>query len=115
VQHPRSVRALIVDPDTGGPCAGRPRRIWAAVGRALQVLAAPDAHLHGAHRRGTASLRTGDLGCLRAGGVDRHGRLKDLLIVRGCHFPGISGTGASGFIGHPAGSAVAIALDSDSG
>jgi amino acid adenylation domain-containing protein/non-ribosomal peptide synthase protein (TIGR01720 family) len=78
-------RLLIVDPETGEPCA--PDRVGeirvAGPSVAAGYWGRPEAEAFQVTGDGERFLRTGDLGFLRDGELFVTGRLKDLLILRG--------------------------------
>ena len=80
-------RLLIVDPETGKPCArDRVGEIWVAgPSVAAGYWGRPEAEVFQAASAETGErfLRTGDLGFLRDGELFVTGRLKDLIILRG--------------------------------
>jgi acyl-CoA synthetase (AMP-forming)/AMP-acid ligase II len=85
---------VIVDPETRRPCPeGCTGEIWirgAGVARGYWNLADETARTFGMRTTDGQDgfLRSGDLGCVRAGVLHVTGRLKDILIVRGSkHFP----------------------------
>ena len=118
----RDTRVVIVDPETGRPCASdRPGEIWAAgpsVAKGYWNRPGETAHTFGGRLEPSGDgpfLRTGDLGFLRGGELYITGRLKDLIIIDGRnHYPQDIEAAAEG--SHPAvraGCCAAFALEGD--
>jgi acyl-CoA synthetase (AMP-forming)/AMP-acid ligase II len=86
---PRGVEVRVVDPETCVPAAdGTIGEIWLAgpsIGRGYWGLPEESARVFAARLAdgGGPYLRTGDLGCLRAGELYVTGRIKDVIIVYG--------------------------------
>ncbi len=108
-------RVMIVDPDTGIPCAAdRVGEIWVSGPSVTQGYWGRPAETEAAIRAGLVGdlkfLRTGDLGFLKDGELFVTGRLKDMMILRGrnvypqdiewtaerCH-PALRSSGAAAF------------------
>ncbi|MBM3226675.1 MAG: fatty acyl-AMP ligase [Candidatus Tectomicrobia bacterium] len=88
-------RIVIVDPQSHTPCLpGQVGEIWVAgpsIAQGYWGCAEATAQTFQARLAGDAEhtfLRTGDLGFLRQGELFVTGRLKDVIIIRGCnHYP----------------------------